>query len=61
MNSAQRKFGEPKESVAKKIQPFLNAMVQDFIRAAPFAVLATANDEGDCDASPKWLFPKKHL
>ena len=57
MNSAQRKFGEPKESVAKKIQPFLNAMVQDFIRAAPFAVLATANDEGDCDASPKGGHP----
>ena len=57
MNSAQRKFGEPKESTAKKVQPFLNAMVQDFFRAAPFAVRATANDEGDCDASPKGGHP----
>ncbi len=53
MNSAQQKFGEPKEMVVKKVQPYLNSMVQDFIRSAPFAVLATANDEGDCDASPK--------
>ena len=31
----------------------MNGMVQDFIRQAPFVVLATANEEGDCDASPK--------
>jgi predicted pyridoxine 5'-phosphate oxidase superfamily flavin-nucleotide-binding protein len=31
----------------------MNAMVQDFVREAPFAVLATASAEGDCDASPK--------
>jgi len=28
-------------------------MVQDFIRQAPFAVLATASAAGDCDASPR--------
>jgi predicted pyridoxine 5'-phosphate oxidase superfamily flavin-nucleotide-binding protein len=53
MNEAQRRFGEPKETTRKKVQPVLNEMVQDFIRNAPFAVLATANAEGDCDASPK--------
>jgi hypothetical protein len=53
MNRAQKKFGEPIELVRKKVEPSLNAMVQDFVRQAPFAVLATANGEGDCDASPK--------
>lgn len=53
MNRAQQKFGEPIELVRKKIAPTMNGMVQDFIRQAPFAVLATANAEGDCDASPK--------
>ncbi len=53
MNEAQKKFGEPIEIVRKKVFPDMNAMVQDFIRQAPFVVLATANDLGDCDASPK--------
>ncbi len=57
MNSAQQKFGEPKQAIIEKVQPFMNAMVQDFIRNAPFAVLATANDSGDCDASPKGGHP----
>jgi len=53
VNEAQKRFGEPREFVKKKVQPFLNPMVQDFIRHAPFAVLATASGEGDCDASPR--------
>ena len=31
----------------------LPAPIQDFVREAPFVVLATANSAGDCDASPK--------
>ncbi len=53
MNQAQKKFGEPIEIVRKKVFPEMNGMVQDFIRNAPFVVLATANKDGDCDASPK--------
>jgi predicted pyridoxine 5'-phosphate oxidase superfamily flavin-nucleotide-binding protein len=53
MNRAQQRFGEPSGIVLKKVAPFLDAMVQDFIRQAPFAVLATADAEGNCDASPK--------
>lgn len=53
MNRAQQKFGEPKEIVRKKVQSFMSDMVQEFIAAAPFAVLATANAAGECDASPK--------
>ena len=53
MSKAQEKFGEPLELVRKKIFPVMNSMVQDFIRQSPFAVLATSNRGGDCDASPK--------
>jgi predicted pyridoxine 5'-phosphate oxidase superfamily flavin-nucleotide-binding protein len=53
MNRAQQRFGEPSGIVLKKVAPLLDAMVQDFIRQAPFAVLATADADGNCDASPK--------
>jgi hypothetical protein len=53
MNDAQERFGEPIEMVRKKVFPRLNGMLQDFIRQSPFVVLATANQAGDCDASPK--------
>lgn len=53
MNRAQARFGEPIELVVRKISPVLNEMVQEFVRAAPFAVLSTADGEGNCDASPK--------
>lgn len=57
MNRAQQKFGEPAESTRKKIFDHLNPMIRDFIGAAPFAVLATANADGNCDASPKGGHP----
>ena len=53
MKSLNEKFGEPAELVLKKIQPFMNEMVRDFIAEAPFSVLATANADGHCDASPR--------
>ena len=53
MNRFQQTFGEPKESVRKKIFSALDPMMQDFIRQSPFAVLATAGHSGECDASPR--------
>ena len=53
MNRAQERFGKPVPMVEKKILPVMSGMIQDFIREAPFAVLATSNGRGDCDASPK--------
>lgn len=53
MNRAQEKFGPPLDLVVKKIFPALNDMIQEFVRAAPFAVLSTADGQGNCDASPK--------
>ena len=55
MNRAQQQFGEPIELVVKKIFPAMPEMIQEFVRAAPFAVLSTADGEGNCDASPKAL------
>ena len=57
MNRAQQQFGEPIELVVKKIFPAMPEMIQEFVRAAPFAVLSTADGEGNCDASPKGGMP----
>ncbi len=57
MNRSQEEFGTPAESTRKKIFNHLNPMIRDFIGAAPFAVLATSNRDGDCDASPKGGHP----
>lgn len=52
-NQFTRQFGVPSERVQKKVLTFLNEEVQAFIRQAPFAVLATSDAQGRCDASPK--------
>lgn len=38
---------------AKKVKDFLEPYVIGFIRHAPFAVLSTADADGNCDASPR--------
>ena len=53
MNEAQRICGEPIERVKKKVRDHMVPWVQDFIRNSPFAVLASSNANGFCDASPK--------
>ena len=53
MSVARQKFGEPKDIARKTVFPVMTDMIMDFVRQAPFAVLGTANAEGDCDASPK--------
>jgi uncharacterized protein len=46
-------IGEPGELVPKKVMRALDEMATDFIRRSPFLVLATADAEGNLDASPK--------
>ncbi len=53
MNEAQRRHGEPREQIKAKVKSYLDPVVKEFIRNAPFAVMATSNANGDCDASPK--------
>ena len=49
----QDKFGHPIERTKGKVRPFMASWIQDFIRHSPFCVMATSNENGDCDASPK--------
>ena len=46
-------FGPPSERAVLKLKTHLTPYVQEFIKAAPFVVQATADGEGRCDASPK--------
>ena len=46
-------FGPASERAVAKLKSHLTPYVQEFIRAAPFAVMATTGDQGRCDASPK--------
>lgn len=45
--------GQPSERAQTKVLPYLDEKVQAFIKRAPFAVMASANANGDCDASPR--------
>ncbi len=55
MNKEQlrEKYGEPSKRAAEKIVPYMSDWVQAFIESSPFAVLATADSDGNCDASPR--------
>ena len=50
-------FGPPSEGARKKVAPVLTESHQAFIRQSPFLVMATANAEGQCDASPRGGMP----
>lgn len=46
-------FGPPSERAVKKLKGHLTPWVQEFVSNAPFVVMATADADGRCDASPK--------
>ncbi len=52
-NRYQESFGLPSERARTKVVDYLDEFVQNFIRQAPFAVMASADGDGNCDASPK--------
>jgi PPOX class probable FMN-dependent enzyme len=52
-NRFQKLFGTPLPRVRGKLRDHLHPWVQEFIRASPFAVLASADARGRCDASPR--------
>ncbi|MEZ4866633.1 MAG: pyridoxamine 5'-phosphate oxidase family protein [Caldilineaceae bacterium] len=56
-NLFQEKFGKPSGRAATKVVPYMTDWVQEFIRRAPFAVLASSDGNGHCDASPKGGMP----
>lgn len=49
----REKFGAPSNAATKKLLPYMTDWVQAFIKKSPFAVLSTADSEGNCDASPR--------
>src|SRR5688572_28047107 len=51
-NEFTLRFGVPAERPRAKIKGYLAEDVKAFIRQAPFVVMATADAEGRCDASP---------
>lgn len=46
-------LGGPHELAARKVKDHLEPYVQAFIENAPFAILSSADANGNCDASPK--------
>tara|TARA_B100000745_G_scaffold296452_1_gene241834 strand:+ start:270 stop:842 length:573 start_codon:yes stop_codon:yes gene_type:complete len=52
-NRFQETFGYPAGRAAVKVKDAMTPFVQEFIQNAPFAVMATSDAEGNCDASPK--------
>ena len=46
-------YGAPVEAVTNKIIDRLDRHCHDFIARAPFVLVATADEDGNCDVSPK--------
>jgi uncharacterized protein len=46
-------YGPPVEAVTNKIIDRLDSHCRDFIARAPFVLVATADEDGNCDVSPK--------
>lgn len=45
--------GEPSERVQKKVRSTLHELHREWLRHAPFCLVATADSNGACDVSPK--------
>jgi PPOX class probable FMN-dependent enzyme len=54
-NRFAEKFGYPNPNgrAVTKVKDYMTSYVQDFIRHAPFMIMATGDEAGHCDASPK--------
>lgn len=46
-------IGEPAEIVCAKVSDRLNALTRQFIERSPFLCLATSDQDGSCDVSPR--------
>lgn len=45
--------GEPHQSIMEKHTSYMTPLIEEFITAAPFFLIATSDAEGNCDVSPK--------
>ena len=57
IDALRSELGGPHPIAATKVKDHLEPYVRAFIENAPFAVLASSNASGDCDASPKGGLP----
>ena len=46
-------FGSAKGRAVTKLRDYMTPYVQEFIRHAPFVIMASSDPDGRCDASPK--------
>lgn len=53
VNRFQNIFGLPSDRARTKVKDTMSEEIQNFIQQAPFAIMATSNANGQCDASPK--------
>lgn len=53
MNQSQQIFGESADRPKNKVKDHMVPWVQEFIKQSPFMVMASSNEGGHCDASPK--------
>jgi len=49
----REKLGTPSKTARSKVEDYLVPFVKNFIARSPFAILATSDATGNCDASPK--------
>ena len=52
-NRFTRVHGKPRERTVAKVTSYMTDEVKEFIQKAPFVVMATSDEQGQCDASPK--------
>lgn len=45
--------GDPHQSIVEKHTSYLTPLIEGFLAAAPFFLIATADADGNCDVSPK--------
>jgi PPOX class probable FMN-dependent enzyme len=57
VEALREELGGVHPGAAKKVKDHLDDYLTAFINNSPFAVLATSNATGDCDASPKGGLP----
>ncbi|MDZ7686111.1 MAG: pyridoxamine 5'-phosphate oxidase family protein [Gammaproteobacteria bacterium] len=53
IDKLREELGGAHPAAAKKVKDYLEPFLIAFIEHSPFAVMASSNADGDCDASPK--------
>ena len=53
IDELQELNGTPSKLIREKDTPYLTPLLEEYIRASPFFLIATADAEGNCDVSPK--------